>query len=128
MMNLLDLVKDEAFILEDIYIPFVGKCKVNDFIRSEDYSEVAVSIKPYRTQRKEEDASYILTFDLPIEINLIENKVQGYYIKNWIGGLVEKVEINLTIDLITRNFSEEKFRKDNFDSLGEYKFVSFNLI
>lgn len=105
MITLNDLSKVKGNIwVDEIYLPYLGKCTVyNDFDEATK-GFVAVSAKVLNKNRVDEngthyeiigDANYTESIDINIDY---DNKtVSGHYYKKWIGGLTEKYNFKFII-------------------------------
>ncbi|MEB6550162.1 hypothetical protein MXL46_13790 [Heyndrickxia sporothermodurans] len=125
--SLNDLLKiKENILVDEIYLPYLGKCKVINNLDEKSNSFVATSAKVLNKHRKDEngvkyeifgDADY--TESIKIEIDYENKIVSGYYFKKWIGGLIEKFNFKFIIQ-------EDSIKTTNDIAEPEYIHLTFS--
>lgn len=105
----------ELIKFRDCYLPVIGKCSMNHLLDPKTTSNVDAQIKPLRVDRfdKEEDAVY-KTPNAWIKFSVEEETAKVVFMKEWIGGLVERFENEFDIKYNFIGISEH-FEIPNFD-------------
>lgn len=125
-MKLIELSKKNVWV-EEIYLPFLGKCVVNNSFDEKTNSFVAVSARVLNKHRVDEngnkfeiigDADYTGAIDIKIDYD--NKRISGHYYKKWEGGETEKYNFNFIIDV-----NSIKARKDPMGIDDSSYFVSF---
>lgn len=106
--TVLKAIEDDNFLaVDNVFLPYLGKCICSEFKNAE-----LLNIKPLRIERydKEIEARYdirgLYGDWLTVNVDYKNLKIEGAFVKCWIGGLVE--EFKFTFNIYPDSFSTRK--------------------